>query len=94
MTPIVHGLRKEFAGQVEVLELDVYDKANARLQQDYGLRGHPSFAVLDANGRVVQTFSGAQPAELLRAALTAVAPPPRSAALGKSLPGPGDNHFY
>ena len=71
--PIVHGLETEFAGRAVVLRLDANDPANAQLQQTYALRGHPTFAVLDRNGRVVQTFTGPQPESLLRDALDAAA---------------------
>ena len=72
MTPIVDGLESEFAGQVKVQQLDANETENAQLQQQYGLRGHPTFAVLDRNGRVVQTFIGPQAEEVLREAITSV----------------------
>ncbi len=72
MSPIVDGLESEFSGQAEVLQLDADETENAQLQQQYGMRGHPTFAVLDRNGRVVQTFIGPQAEEVLREALTAV----------------------
>ena len=56
MTPIVHGLEDEFEEQIAVIQLDAAQKANAELQNQYDLRGHPSFAVLDSNGRVVSTL--------------------------------------
>jgi thioredoxin-like negative regulator of GroEL len=73
MTPIVDGLESEFAGQATVLQLNADDSGNARLLQQYGLRGHPSFVVLDADGRPVQTFVGPQTEAVLREALTVVA---------------------
>ena len=60
MTPIVDGLESDFAGQARVLQLDANETENAQLQQQYGLRGHPTFVVLDGNGRVTQTFIGPQ----------------------------------
>lgn len=72
MTPIVDGLESEFAGQVKVQQLDADETENVQLQQQYGLRGHPTFALLDRNGRVVQTFIGPQAEEVLHEALTAV----------------------
>ena len=73
MTPIVHGLQEEFEGRATVLRLDAARPENGRLQQSYGLRGHPTFAILDGEGRVVERLTGLQPAERLRAVLTAVA---------------------
>jgi len=72
MMPIVNGLHDEFAGRATVLQLDANEPENGRLQQDLGLRGHPTFAVLDGDGRVTQTFVGPQTEQLLREALTAV----------------------
>ncbi len=72
MSPIVDGLESDFAGQARVVQLDANEAENAKLQQQYGLRGHPTFAVLDRNGRVVQTFIGPQAEEVLHEALTAV----------------------
>jgi thioredoxin-like negative regulator of GroEL len=72
MEPIVDGLEKEFAGQITVARLDADEEENGQLQQQYGLRGHPTFAVLDRNGRVVQTFIGPQAEGVLHEALTAV----------------------
>jgi thioredoxin-like negative regulator of GroEL len=73
MTPIVNGLEVEFAERVNVLQLDANEGRNAQLQQQYGMRGHPTFVVLDGNGRAVQTFVGPQTKEDLYEALTAVA---------------------
>lgn len=75
MAPIVDGLRVEFEGQVKVQQLDAAESDNERLQQKYGLRGHPTFVVLDENGRAVQTFIGPQTADVLREAITAVIVP-------------------
>lgn len=74
MQPIVDGLTVEFAGQVDVVELDAAQPANERLQAGYGLRGHPTFVVLDEDGAVTQRFVGPQTAVTLRTAITAVAP--------------------
>ena len=73
MTPIVNGLESDFAGRAAVLQLDANDEENASLQQQYGMRGHPTFVVLDENGRAVQTFIGPQTEEVLSEALTKVA---------------------
>lgn len=72
MMPIVNGLEEEFAGQITVARLNAAESENVRLMQTYGLRGHPSFAVIDENGRVQQIFFGPQEEAVLREALTAV----------------------
>ena len=75
MTPIVNGLESDFSGRAAVLQLDANVAENAQLQQQYGMRGHPTFVVLDEDGRSVQTFIGPQTDKVLREALTAVAAP-------------------
>lgn len=75
MSPIVDGLKIEFEGQAIVRQLDAAESENERLQQQYGLRGHPTFVVVDGNGRAAQTFIGPQTADVLRAAVTAVIAP-------------------
>jgi thioredoxin-like negative regulator of GroEL len=72
MSPIVDGLESDFAGQAQVLQLDANEVENAQLQQQYGMRGHPTFAVLDQNSRVVQTFIGPQTEEVLQEAIMSV----------------------
>lgn len=73
MTPIVNRLGEEFKDQVDVLQLDVGQPANAELQSQYDLRGHPSFVVLDGNSLVAQRFLGPQTEETLRQAMLTVA---------------------
>ena len=68
----MNGLESEFAGRAEVLQLDANEADNAELQQQYGMRGHPTFVVLDENGRPVQTFIGPQTEIILHEALGAV----------------------
>lgn len=72
MEPIVDGLEREFAEALTVRRLDADLEENARLQQTYGLRGHPTFAVLDVDAHVVQSFTGPQTEEALYEAVTAV----------------------
>lgn len=69
MEPIVNGLEQEFAGQIQVMRMDADDPVNAQLMQDLGLRGHPSFAVIDAQGHITARFFGPQSVETLREAL-------------------------
>lgn len=70
--PTVRGLEEEFAGEVDVIRLDANQESNSRLQTEYGVRGHPSFAVLDSKSRVTELFFGPQQENTLRAAMTAV----------------------
>jgi thioredoxin-like negative regulator of GroEL len=74
MTPIVNGLEEEFSGQLTVLQLNAAEIENAQLMEDYGLRGHPSFAIVAEDGRLAQTFSGAQTEDRLRNAILEILP--------------------
>lgn len=73
MTPIVDGLEDEFSGQVAVIRLNAVGTEMAELMNSYGLRGHPSFVVLDKNNEVTQNFTGPQTEETLHEAMSAVA---------------------
>ena len=72
MEPIVNGLTDEFQDRATVLQLNAADADNAALQRRYGLRGHPTFAVLNGAGEVTGRFVGPQEGATLRAALEAV----------------------
>ena len=72
MEPIVDGLEAEFSEQLTVERLNAADPKNQELMLEFGVRGHPTFVIIGADGRVRQTFFGPQKAETLRAALTDV----------------------
>lgn len=67
------GLETEFAGRVNFVRLNVDEPEQARIQQSYGMRGHPSIVVLDASGQPNHRYFGAEEAETLRFALSEVA---------------------
>jgi hypothetical protein len=73
MRPIVDRLGEEFEDQVTIVQLNAGQPANAELQSQYDLRGHPSFAVLDGDGQVVQRLFGPQAEGVLRQAVMSVA---------------------
>ena len=62
----MNGLETEFDGKVKFLRLNVDEAENGRLQQQYGLRGHPSVAILDGNGEVAELYFGAETAVTLQ----------------------------
>ena len=72
MAPIVNGLSEEFEGRVSAVQLNAALPANARIQVDLGLTGHPSFAVLDKDGLITGRFFGPQPELVLREAMEIV----------------------
>lgn len=75
MMPIVDGLRDEFEGAAGVVMLNADEEENIPLQADYGVRGHPTFVVLDGENNVADRFFGPQEEGTLRAALAAVTSP-------------------
>ena len=73
MDPIVDGIESEFTERVAVIRLNAVGTEMAQLMNSYGVRGHPSFVVLDGESEVTQRFTGPQTDETLREAMTAVA---------------------
>ncbi len=66
----MNGLDSEYTdAQIEFIRLDANSTEGGAIQRSYGLRGHPSIALVDANGNVVQKFVGEQSAEILRDAI-------------------------
>jgi hypothetical protein len=53
MTPIVDRLQVEFDDRVSVFQLNAVLEANARLQNQWGLRGHPTFAVVASQANFI-----------------------------------------
>lgn len=72
MNPIVDGVEAEFAGRVAVIRLNAEGVEMGQLMSSYGVRGHPSFVLLDKDNEVTQRFIGPQTAETLYAAMAAV----------------------
>lgn len=70
----MNGIEAEFTGRVAVARLNITAPDNARLQAEYGVRGHPSAVILDESGPATERFFGAQMAETLRTALGDVVP--------------------
>lgn len=67
MMPIVNGLQAEFGKQVVFAQFNVSTEDGARLQEHYGLRGHPAYVLVDSNGQVTWRSVGQKPEEELRA---------------------------
>lgn len=70
--PIVNGLDEEFEGRVSTYQLNAAQEANEKLQNQWDLRGHPTFALIDVNNSVVQRLFGPQPEAVLREAMEAL----------------------
>lgn len=72
MMPIVNGLEDEFGDQLIVERLNADVEGVVDLMNEFGVRGHPSFVLLDENGRIQQTYIGPQDEAVLREGITAV----------------------
>lgn len=70
----MNGLEAEFDEQIQFVRLEAGQPENARIQQAYGLRGHPSVAILDRNGQVAHRYFGPESADVLRETLSELVP--------------------
>lgn len=68
----MNGLEEEFGDEIEFVRLNAAEPEVVQLQQGYGLRGHPSVAILGNSDEVAVLYFGPETAETLRADLTAV----------------------
>ena len=66
MEPIVYGLEEEYGEDL------TFDSVNANLEpgrtllRTYGLRGHPSYVIVDPEGKSLWSASGLLSEDLLR----------------------------
>ena len=56
--PVVDRLEREFEGQVQVLRLSVMDSVGGKLALRYGVRGVPTFVLLNGAGEIVLKQTG------------------------------------
>lgn len=68
------GLESEYGETINFVRLNVEMPENEQVQRGYGLRGHPTVAILNESGEVNASFIGEQSAETLRPAIEAVLP--------------------
>ena len=54
MMKVVDQVYPEFAGQVTLVDVDVYDEANGPLMEKLGLRYIPTVVVFDKEGKTAQ----------------------------------------
>ena len=72
MTEIVEQVYPDFAEQVALVDVNVYDDANQSLLQRAGIRVIPTLIFIDRTG-AGQGYTGVMPAEELQEALTTLA---------------------
>jgi hypothetical protein len=56
--PVVDRLERELEGRAQVLRLSVMDSVGGKLALRYGVRGVPTFMLLDGSGVVALTQAG------------------------------------
>lgn len=74
MTPIVNGLEETYGDEITFERLNAAEREVEALQLEVGVRGHPSFAIVDESGQIAATFVGPQSEEALEEGITAVLP--------------------
>lgn len=58
MAPVVHGLEREYAGEIVFTYLDVDDPEVTSFEQALGFRTQPHFLLLDSDGNIVDQWVG------------------------------------
>ncbi len=70
--PAVDRMARNLAGEAEVLRLNVKEGVGLALARRWGVRGVPTFVVLDGDGEVVYAQAGAPQVETIEAAVRAL----------------------
>ena len=68
--PGIDQLEKDLAGQAQVLRLNVKDKIGGTLAAQWGVRGVPTFFILDGQGHQVYVHVGKPNIETLKQVVT------------------------
>ena len=66
MQPTVNGLQEEYSEHIAFEQIDANTEAGQQRLRFYGLRGHPSYAVVDVEGKAIWSATGQLAAEQLR----------------------------
>lgn len=61
----MNGLEEEFDNQVEFRRIDANDRDGRAIFLSYGLRGHPSYVILNPNTDVLWRGLGEHPQDVL-----------------------------
>ena len=72
MQPVVDGLEDEYNDQIEFQRLDANSQDGRGAFQAYGLRGHPSYVVIDPEGAVLWLSLGEQSGASMSAEIEAL----------------------
>jgi hypothetical protein len=58
MQPIVNGLQTEYDGRIVFEQIDANTDAGQQRLRFYGLRGHPSYTIVDIEGKALWSATG------------------------------------
>jgi len=58
MEPIVNGLERDYGAQIAFDKVDANMETGRMLLRHYGLRGHPSYVIVDPQGNRLWSASG------------------------------------
>jgi hypothetical protein len=72
MAPVVHGLEKEYFGEIGFAYLDVDDPAVMPFEEMLGFRVQPHLLLLDSDGNIVEQWVGVTSGEILAAAFDGI----------------------
>ncbi len=71
--PVVNRLEEQYASSdLTFYRLDANSEAGDEIQRGYGLRGHPSLALVDSDGTVFDKFVGAPSYDILNERIEAL----------------------
>jgi cytochrome c-type biogenesis protein len=73
--PVVDGLEQDLTGRAQVLRLSVMDDVGGELAMRYGVRGVPTFVLLDGTGEVVLRQAGIPAQDEIKAAVAELSSP-------------------
>ena len=70
--PVVDRLERDLEGQAQVLRLSAWSEVGKQLGARYGVRGVPTFFLLDGTGEMVSYQVGRLDASLVKAEIEAL----------------------
>ncbi len=70
MQPIVYVLEEEYGEELTFDSVNANGEPGRTLLRIYGLRGHPSYAIVDPEGKSLWSATGVLPEDTLQAAIS------------------------
>jgi thioredoxin-like negative regulator of GroEL len=69
MTPIVDGIKRQYRGQLNVVQVSMDETEGKELAREHGVVGAPTILLLDSDGNQVSILRGLLPPPLIRQAV-------------------------